>query len=72
MNSAPDKTLAELTATIPNKKVGVSTVGAVRIAGGDIMPRPTLDNPFHCELHGVSPEKAEELFTPTVQNPNIP
>jgi hypothetical protein len=72
VNSAPDKTLAELTATIPNKKVGVSTVGDVRAAGGDVVPRPTSDNPFHCELHGITPEKAEQLFTPTGRNPNIP
>lgn len=72
MNSAPDKTLAELTATIPNKKVGASTVDEIRAAGGDVMPRPTLDNPFHCELHGITPEKAEHLFTPAVHNPSIP
>jgi hypothetical protein len=72
VNSAPDKTLVELTAPIPNKKVGVSTVGNVRSAGGDVVPRPTSDNPFHCELYGITPEKAEQLFTPTVQNPNIP
>ena len=55
-----------------NKKVGVSTVGNVRSAGGDVVPRPTSDNPFHCELYGITPEQAEQLFTPTVQNPNIP
>ena len=71
VNSASDKTFVELTATIPNKKVGVSTVGAVRAAGGDVIPRPTSDNPFHCELYGITPEKAEQLFIPTVQNPNI-
>jgi hypothetical protein len=72
VNSAPDKTLAELTAIIPNKKVGVSTVGEVRAAGGDVTPRPISGNPFHCELHGITPEKAEQLFTPAVQNPNTP
>jgi len=38
VNSAPGKTLAELTVTIPNKQVGVTTVGEVRAAGGRCFP----------------------------------
>lgn len=70
-NSAADKTLGELTTNIPNRKIGVSTIGDIRRAGGDVIRRPTSDNPFHCELHGITPEQAEKLFTPTRQNPNI-
>jgi RHS repeat-associated protein len=70
VNSAPGKTVQELTTTIPNKQVGVTTVGEVRQAGGTVTPKPTTNNPYHCELCGITPKKAEELFTPTIKNPN--
>jgi RHS repeat-associated protein len=70
VNSAPGASLDELTSTIPNKQVGVTTVGAIRAAGGDVTPSPTPGNPFHCTLCGITPEQAEDLFTPTVTNPN--
>jgi hypothetical protein len=70
VNSAPGASLEELTKTIPNKQVGVSTVGDVRAAGGDVIPSPTPNNPTHCTMCGIMPEQAEDLFTPTVPNPN--
>ncbi len=42
VNSAPNKTLSELTETIPNKQVGVTTVGDIRKSGGDVIPSPTI------------------------------
>lgn len=32
--------------TIPNGQVGVSTVGEVRAAGGNVIPKPTAKNHF--------------------------
>ncbi len=55
VNSAPGATVKELTSTIPNKQVGVTTVDHIRV---------TL-----CDL---TPSQAEQLFTPTIQNPSVP
>ena len=38
--------------------------------GGSSMPRPTRSNPTHCEMCGITAGQAEDLFTPTVRNPN--
>jgi len=70
VNSAPGASLDELTSTIPNGQVGVTTVGDIRAAGGSVTPSPTAGNPFHCTLCGITPQQGEELFTPTVPNPN--
>ena len=72
VNSAPGRTVEELTASIPNKQVGVTTVGAIRAAGGDVIPAPGPNSPFHCQLYGITPVQAERLFTPTRQNPHVP
>ncbi len=70
VNSAPGASLDELTVTIPNNQVGVTTVGDIRLAGGNVKPWPLSDNPFHALLSGLLPSIAEKLFTPTIQNPN--
>ena len=70
VNSAPGATIDELTRTIPNKQVGVTTVGDVRRAGGEVTPSRTAKNPTHCTLCGITPREAEDLFTPTIRNPN--
>jgi len=70
VNSAADKTLKDLSATIPNPKLGTTTVGDIRRAGDDVIHRPTLNNPYHCEMCGITPQHAERLFTPVVPNPN--
>jgi hypothetical protein len=49
--------------TIPNRRMGVTTVDEVRRFGGDVVPSPTA-TPFHCILCGITPKRAEELFTP--------
>lgn len=71
VNSAPDKTIEQLTVSIHNKQVGVTTVGDIRRAGGDVLPSPSSVNPNHCTLCGITPQEAESLFTPTVRNPNV-
>ena len=63
------KTLEEAAKGIKNKQVGVTTAGKIREAGGEVRASPG-SNPNHCTMCSISPEKAEELFTPTVQNPH--
>ncbi len=70
VNSAPGASVKELSADIPNNQIGVTTVGDIRAAGGDVVPSPTAKKPNHCTMCGVTAEKAEELFTPTIRNPN--
>ena len=48
VQSAPGKTVAELAAGLPNRKLGVTTVGAVRAAGGVVTPDPHDNRPYHC------------------------
>ena len=77
VNSAAGTGLPELTAPnpatgypgIPHRRVGVTTVGTVRAAGGEVAPSPTRTNPHHARLSGLTPERASELFRPTVRNP---
>jgi len=69
VNSAPGTSFEELTATIPNRQVGVTTVGDVRANGGSINRSPTTNNPYHATLSGITPLQAERLFTPTRINP---
>jgi hypothetical protein len=70
VNSSAGKSVEQLTVGIPNKQVGVTTVGDVRRVGGDVIPSPTANNPYHCTLCGVTPKQAEQLMTPTIRNPN--
>jgi hypothetical protein len=78
VNSAPELSITDLTAPDPqtgypgilNNQVGVTTVGAVRACGGDVVRSPTRANPNHATLSGLTPEQASELFRPTVANPS--
>lgn len=75
--SAPNSSLTELTAPnpqtgypgIPHNQIGVTTVGEIRVAGGDVVPSPTRTNAYHATLNGLTSEQASELFRPTVKNP---
>ncbi len=60
--------LEELAAAIPHGRLGVTTVGAVRAAGGDVM-RTSGRNPNHATLIGLSSEGASRLLTPNLPNP---
>lgn len=59
--------LKELAINIRNGQVGVTTVGEVRKAGGDVIR--TSGSPHHATLSGLTPEKISNLLTPTVPNP---
>ncbi|RKZ78628.1 MAG: hypothetical protein DRR19_26120 [Candidatus Parabeggiatoa sp. nov. 1] len=71
VNSAPSQSVKELTTTIPNRQVGITTVAEIRKTGGEVIPSGTPTNPYHCMLSGITPQTAEELFTPTIRNPNV-
>jgi hypothetical protein len=78
VNCAAGVSVQELTAPhrdtgypgIPHNQIGVTTVSAIRAAGGDVVPAPTRTNPYHATLRGLTPEQASQLFRPTVQNPH--
>jgi hypothetical protein len=78
VNAANGVSLSELTAPnaatdypgIPHTQVGVTTVGKIRAAGGQVNPSPTMRNPNHATRSGLTPEQAAGLFRPTVLNPN--
>ena len=58
----------ELTTVVPHGQIGVTTVGAIRAAGGDVV-RTSGRSPQHATLIGLSPEEASRLLTPTIPNP---
>ena len=60
--------LPELAESIPHSRIGVTTAGVVRAAGGDVV-RTAGRSPHHATLTGLTPEAASRLFTPTVANP---
>jgi RHS repeat-associated protein len=72
VNSAPGRTIAELSSGIKNGQIGVTTVGEIRGAGGSITPSATRNNPFHCTVCNLTPDRLSELFTPTIKNPSKP
>lgn len=59
VNSAPGRSLEDLTQGIRNKQVGVTTVGDIKAAGGYVKLDPTPGNPSHCLVGGCSPEQFE-------------
>jgi hypothetical protein len=65
---AEGKSVAELAAAIPHNQVGVTHVGAVRAAGGDVV-RTSGRSLNHATLTGLGPQEASRLLTPTVPNP---
>jgi hypothetical protein len=61
-------TVSELAEQIPHNQIGVTTVAAVRAAGGDVI-RTSGRSPNHATLTGLSAEKMSALLTPTIKNP---
>jgi RHS repeat-associated protein len=51
---------------IPHKKVGVTTAGDIRAAGGKVVN----DRGNHANVSGVTAQQAEDLFENVVKNPN--
>jgi len=71
VESAAGKSVAELAAgppPIPNSKIGVTTVGDVRAAGGDVLPTSGM-RPNHATLTGLPPEDISKLLQPPIPNP---
>jgi choline dehydrogenase-like flavoprotein len=60
--------VAELSSVVPHGQVGVTTVGAVRAAGGDVV-RTSGRSSYHATVIGLSPEEASRLLTPTIPKP---
>jgi hypothetical protein len=65
---AEELSVEELAAMIPHGQIGVTTVGAIRAAGGDVV-RTSGRSSHHATMVGLSPEEASCLLTPTVANP---
>jgi len=53
---------------VAHGQIGVTTGGAVRAAGGDVV-RTSGRSPHHATLIGLSPDVASHLLTPTDVNP---
>ena len=68
VESATGLSVAELAKMIPHRQVGVTTVGEVRNAGGDVI-RTSGRSPHHATLTGLGPEQVSYLLTPTIPNP---
>ena len=69
VESAAGATVEQLAAAIPHGQVGVTTVGRVRAAGGDVIPTAG-QSPTHATLTGLDAEQVSRLLTPTQRNPN--
>ncbi|MBK9261557.1 MAG: hypothetical protein IPM54_17345 [Polyangiaceae bacterium] len=63
-------TVQEASSNIPNGQLGVTTAGQIRAAGGEVVASPTPRNPYHATMSGITPQQAEQLFTPTILNPS--
>jgi hypothetical protein len=68
VESKPGACLAELCKNVPNNNVGVTTVGEVRAAGGDVIPTSGR-SPNHATLTGLTPEQTSTLLRPARPNP---
>ena len=62
-------TLPEAATDIKNNKVGVTTAGDIRAAGGQVHDTPNDRNPTHVTVTGLKPEDASRLLSPSVPNP---
>jgi hypothetical protein len=69
VESAAEQSVDGLAALIPHGQIGVTTVGAIRAAGGDVI-RTSGRSPNHATLVGLTPEAASQLLTPTIANSN--
>lgn len=68
VESAADVPAAELSEGIPHGRIGITTVGQVRAAGGDVV-RTSGRSPNHATLVGLTPEQTSARLTPTTPNP---
>lgn len=68
VESAVGLLIDELSATIPHRQIGFTTVAEVRKLGGDVI-RTSGRSPNHATLTGLTPEQISRLLTPTIKNP---
>ena len=68
VESAAKLTVAELAKTISHGRIGVTNVGEVRKAGGDVI-RTSGRSANHATLTGLTPKQASQILTPTTLNP---
>jgi hypothetical protein len=68
VESAAGLSVVELARHIPHGQIGVTTVSAVRAAGGDVI-QTSGRSPNHATLTGLTPDQASRLLTPTIRNP---
>ena len=68
VESAEALPVVELAAGVPHGQVGVTTVGRVRAAGGDVV-RTSGRSPNHATLVWLTPEQISALLSPTIPNP---
>ncbi|WP_257216112.1 RHS repeat-associated core domain-containing protein [Stenotrophomonas sp. SbOxS2] len=66
--SANGASFCQLCSNITHNQVGVTTVGQVRAAGGDVISTRGV-SPTHATVVGLEPEAASRLFSPSVSNP---
>jgi hypothetical protein len=59
--------IEELVKVIPHGQIGVTTVGEVRKACGDVIR--TSGTGYHATLTGLTPEQISNLLTPTIPKP---
>src|SRR5207237_174916 len=64
VESAAGASVEQLATAIPHGQIGVTTVGKVRAAGGDVIPTSGR-SPHHATLTGLTAEQASRLLTPT-------
>ncbi len=64
-----EASVQELSASIPHGQVGVTTVGVIREAGGDVI-RTSGKSIYHATLTGLIPDEISLLLTPTIPNPS--
>jgi hypothetical protein len=58
--------VAAASKNVPHNKVGVTTVGDIRAAGGKVVN----DRGNHANVSGITAEQAADLFKNVVKNPN--
>lgn len=59
----------DLAKPLPHNQIGVTTVGDVRKAGGDVI-KTTGKSENHATLTDLSLERASQLLNPPIKNPN--
>jgi RHS repeat-associated protein len=67
--SAEGASLNVLAQPFKNEKVGITTAGEVRAAGGTITADGSIPNPNHASIDGLTGQQLESLFSNVITNP---